>query len=378
MDISTQKLNLATHHRIICITWLYVLLGCMYYLVICTIWLYVLLDYMYYKVVWQNPVSEWILMMRSLNWISAISLMCSSRSTHSLGFVFILWCYFEYISSNIVYFYLKYYGIFLYSKSSRSPITESKMFHITAPWCQSKQRLETLPLIPNNCVINSLDLLYKIQENLDISHNIQVVRKHRYFNSKTESSHTSQDHIYYLVLCTTWLYLLLGCIYHMVVYIAWLHILLGYYMYFMVACTTWLYVLLGYMHYLVICTNWLYVLLGYKYYLVICTTWLYALIGYIYYLVICTTWLYVLHSCISTWWYVLLGCMYYLVVCTIWLYVLHGCIYYLVVCTPWLYVQTWLYVQQGIIYYMVVCIIWYDLDFSYVLHDCRIPRWSDM
>ncbi len=49
----------------------------------------------------------------------------------------------------------------------------------------------TLPLIPNNHVTNSLDLLYKIQENLDLSHKIQVVGKHEYFNSKTESSHTS-------------------------------------------------------------------------------------------------------------------------------------------------------------------------------------------
>ncbi len=64
-----------------------------------------------------------------------------SRSTHSLGFVFILWCFFEYISSKIIYFYLKYYGLFLYSKSSRSPITASKMFHITAPWHHSKHPL---------------------------------------------------------------------------------------------------------------------------------------------------------------------------------------------------------------------------------------------
>ncbi len=56
-----------------------------------------------------------------------------SRSTHSLVDVF-----FEYISSKIVNFYLKYYGLFLYSKSSRSPITASKMFHITAPWRHSK------------------------------------------------------------------------------------------------------------------------------------------------------------------------------------------------------------------------------------------------
>ncbi len=61
----------------------------------------------------------WILMMRSLNWISAKSWMSAqhkweiwlrshegiwsheSRSTYSLGFVFILWCFYEYISVNI-------------------------------------------------------------------------------------------------------------------------------------------------------------------------------------------------------------------------------------------------------------------------------------
>ncbi len=64
-----------------------------------------------------------------------------SRSNHSLGFVFILWFFFEYISSKIVYFFLKYYGLFLYSKSSRSPITASKMFNITTPWCHSKHLL---------------------------------------------------------------------------------------------------------------------------------------------------------------------------------------------------------------------------------------------
>ncbi len=47
-------------------------------------------------------------MMRCLNWISAKSLMSAqkgsheSRSTHSLSFVFILWCFFEFISSKIV------------------------------------------------------------------------------------------------------------------------------------------------------------------------------------------------------------------------------------------------------------------------------------
>ncbi len=48
-------------------------------------------------------------------------------------------------------------------------------------------------LIPNNHVTNSLDLLHKMQENLDLVHKIQVVGKHGYFTSKTGSSHTSQD-----------------------------------------------------------------------------------------------------------------------------------------------------------------------------------------
>ncbi len=50
---------------------------------------------------------------------------------------------------------------------------------------------KTYILIPNNHVTNSLDLLHKIQENLDIVHNIEVVGKHGYFTSKTGSSHTS-------------------------------------------------------------------------------------------------------------------------------------------------------------------------------------------
>ncbi len=45
----------------------------------------------------------------------------------------------------------------------------------------------------NNHVTNRLDLLHEIQENLDILYKIQVVGKHGHFNSKTESSHTSQD-----------------------------------------------------------------------------------------------------------------------------------------------------------------------------------------
>ncbi len=106
----------------------------------------------------QNPVSEWILMMRSLNWISAKFLISALheweiwlRSNEWISWIkihpltgfclIILWCFLEYIYSKIVYFYLKYYGLFLYSKGSRSPITASIMFHITAPWCHSKHPL---------------------------------------------------------------------------------------------------------------------------------------------------------------------------------------------------------------------------------------------
>ncbi len=42
-----------------------------------------------------------------------------------------------------------------------------------------------------------LDLLYKIQENLDHLHKNQVVGKHEYFNSKTGSSHTSLDKVHF-------------------------------------------------------------------------------------------------------------------------------------------------------------------------------------
>ncbi len=64
-----------------------------------------------------------------------------SRSTNSLGFVFILWCFYEYNSNKIVYFHLRYYQLFLYSKSRSSLITASKLFHITAPWHHSKHPL---------------------------------------------------------------------------------------------------------------------------------------------------------------------------------------------------------------------------------------------
>ncbi len=62
-------------------------------------------------------------------------------STHSLGFVFILVCFPEYICIKIDYFHLIYYQLFLYSKNSSSFITTRKMFDITAPWHHSKQPL---------------------------------------------------------------------------------------------------------------------------------------------------------------------------------------------------------------------------------------------
>ncbi len=110
----------------------------------------------------QNPVSgEWILMMRSLNWILAKSLMSAAHpweiwlrsnsgisliKIHSLtGFCFYpVMFLFQYISSRIVYFYLKYYELFFYSKS-RSPITAIKTVHITAQWRHSKH-----PLLSDN------------------------------------------------------------------------------------------------------------------------------------------------------------------------------------------------------------------------------------
>ncbi len=98
--------------------------------------------------------------MRSLNWISAKSLMSAQheweiwlRSNKEMDFinqdplthwvfVFIVWCFFQYISSRIVYFfYLKYYELFFYSKSRRSPIKAIKTFHITAPWNHNKHPL---------------------------------------------------------------------------------------------------------------------------------------------------------------------------------------------------------------------------------------------
>ncbi len=64
-----------------------------------------------------------------------------NKTTHLLGFVFMLRCFYENISIKIVYFYLKYYELFLCCKSSSSLITASKMFYITAPWCHTKHPL---------------------------------------------------------------------------------------------------------------------------------------------------------------------------------------------------------------------------------------------
>ncbi len=132
-----------------------------------------------------------------------------SRSTHSLGFAFILWCFIEYISSKIVNFFLKYYGLFRYSKRSRSPITASKMFHITAPWPQSKH-----PLSCHNGFVMLSRQLFAIdtKQSCDKQPGSFIQDpgipgsftqdpgggKNGYFNSKTESSHTSQDKKYYI------------------------------------------------------------------------------------------------------------------------------------------------------------------------------------
>ncbi len=89
-----------------------------------------------------NPVSEWILMMKSFNWISAKSIMSSAHSweiwlrsnngislikIHSLT-VFFLSCdlLFQYISSGIVYFYLKYYELFFIVKVEGVPSQQLK------------------------------------------------------------------------------------------------------------------------------------------------------------------------------------------------------------------------------------------------------------
>ncbi len=71
-------------------------------------------------------MSRWILMMRSLNWISW------SKIHQLTGFSFSSCDFFyEYISIEL----------FLYSKSSSSFITASKMFHIISPWHHRKHPL---------------------------------------------------------------------------------------------------------------------------------------------------------------------------------------------------------------------------------------------
>ncbi len=96
------------------------------------------------RILKQNPVSEWILMMRSLNWISAKFLMSvqheweiwlrsneeiSLIKIHSLTgfcFVFILLCFFQYISSRIVYFLSKYYELLFIVKVEGVPSQQLK------------------------------------------------------------------------------------------------------------------------------------------------------------------------------------------------------------------------------------------------------------
>ncbi len=100
----------------------------------------------------QNPVNWWILMMRSLNWISTNSLMSTQyeweiwlRSNEGIawikihpltGFCFYSVMYYEYIS--IIWDTMNYFVII---KSNSSLITVLKMFHIAAPWHHRKHPL---------------------------------------------------------------------------------------------------------------------------------------------------------------------------------------------------------------------------------------------
>ncbi len=117
-----------------------------------------------------------------------------SRSIHSLNFIFIVWCVYEYV----IYFHLWYYQLFLYSYISNL-ITTSTMFHITPPWHHSKHSFSChncqvmLSLIPNNHVTNIMDLL----RNLYPLHVIQVVGEREYFTSQTGCKHTLQDNKWY-------------------------------------------------------------------------------------------------------------------------------------------------------------------------------------
>ncbi len=80
-----------------------------------------------------------------------------SRSTHALGVVFILWCFWIYFI-DIVYFHPICYGLFLYSKNRGSSlITANKIYHIPAPWYHSKH-----PLSCHNGYVTLSGLLYDV------------------------------------------------------------------------------------------------------------------------------------------------------------------------------------------------------------------------
>ncbi len=84
--------------------------------------------------------------------------------------VLILSCdvFVKYISSRTVYFYLKYYELFYYSKSRRSPIKALKTLHITAPWRHSKYPL----LWYNGLVMLSRQVGYDNVPKADVDHTI--------------------------------------------------------------------------------------------------------------------------------------------------------------------------------------------------------------
>ncbi len=94
-----------------------------------------------------------------------------------------------YIFFIIVYFHMKYYKLFPYSKNSSTPTTPSQMWGYNGKWCYLGNYVMSQWVgdiaIPNNHVTNNLDLSHKIQENLDILHKIQVVGKPGHFSPKT-------------------------------------------------------------------------------------------------------------------------------------------------------------------------------------------------
>ncbi len=121
----------------------------------------------------------------------------ASGMSFSWWFVFIMVFFYEYISIKIVYFHLRYYELFLYSKSSRSSlITASKIFHITAPW----HHINTHCDVTMNDTKQSCDQVWifyiRSRKKLDLLHKIHVVGKHGYFTSKTNDYWVSVRQLY--------------------------------------------------------------------------------------------------------------------------------------------------------------------------------------